>query len=395
MIYFSTAALTILLVGIFTSKQLIEVGQLLFFIACLKCLYDSFKSKSLALPKSAYWLLAFIGIALLSIIVNDDIISRPSINRARLKYPLLGVLGIYFFRYWIEKSNDLTKKWVLNLFFISVIVSSIYGIVTFFTHDLRRINGLIYTMKQGYGSAMFLILLLGLIIHRKHFQKWLNLKLCYTTFAITFIAMTMTFTRGAMLGFLCGVPVLLYFYRKRAALIFGSISLILVFTMGGYYLFGKKNTNIRFLVTKENTSDSNRKNIFKAALYAVKEKPLLGLGYYNFKPHVQRIREDYNLPPIRITEAHAHNNFLEIASGTGLIGLFAFVGWLTSWAIYSFKSYWGKALIIPFGVVFIISGMFELTIIDSHLSALIYIIYSISSSEFKPPSFLSSKESES
>src|SRR5690606_12890463 len=130
--------------------------------------------------------------------------------------------------------------------------------------DLRRINGLIYTMKQGYGSALFLILLLGLIVHKKHFQKWLNLKLCYVTFAVTFIAMTLTFTRGAMFGFLCGVPVLFYFYRKKAALIFGSISLILALTMGGYYLFGEKNTSIRFFVTKNNSSDSNRKNIWKA-----------------------------------------------------------------------------------------------------------------------------------
>lgn len=379
MIYLTTAALTILLIGIFTSKELIEVGQFLFFISSLKCLYDSFKNKTLALPKSAYWLLAFIVIALISIWVNDDIIQRASINRARLKYPLLGVLGIYFFRYWIKESSDQIKKWVLNLFLISVIVSSLYGIVTFFTEDLRRINGLIYTMKQGYGSAMFLILLLGLILHREKLKNILNLRLAALTFFITFVAMFMTYTRGAMLGFLCGVPVVLLFYKKKLAYTFGSMALILGLGMTSYYFFGSENSRLRFLTTKENNSDTNRINIWKASLYAIKERPLLGLGYYNFKPHVERIRKEYKLPEIRVNEPHAHNNFLEIASGTGLIGFFAFMGWLISWGITAFKTHWMRAFILPFGVVFVVSGMFETTIIDSHLSVLIYLSYSINS----------------
>lgn len=348
------------------------------FITCLKCLYDNFKNKTLSLPKSAYWLLGFILVALLSIIVNDDIIQRASLHRARLKYPLLGVLGIYFFRYWIPKSSDLTKKWVLNLFLISVCFSSLYGIITFYTKNLGRINGLIYTMKQGYGSVLFLILLLGVIVHKDYFKKWINLKLCYFTFFITFVAMTMTFTRGAMLGFLCGVPVLLYFYRKKVAMVFGTLCIALVFLLGGYYLYGKSNLDFRFLTTKVNDSDAERMRIWTSAIYAVKERPYLGLGYYNFKSQVHKIAEKHNLERIQVSQAHAHNNFLEIAADTGIIGLFFFLAWLITWASEAFRSTMGRALIIPFGVVFIISGMFELTIIDSHISALIYLVYSLS-----------------
>lgn len=386
MIYLSTLALIFLLVGLFTSKELIEVGQFLFFFVSLKCLFDNYKAKTLKLPKSAYWLIAFIFIALISIWINADIIPRPSINRAKLKYPLLGVLGIYFFRYWIKESSDKIKKIVINIFLVSVSFSSLYGIINYYIENQQRMNGLIFIMKQGYGSSLLLILLLGLLLNIKKFKHLYDFKLGLFTFIITFIAMFLTYTRGAMLGFLCSVPVLLYFYNKKVAYIFGSICLMLSLVMSGYYLLGKENTELRFLVTKENNSDSMRRSVWLSALYAIKERPIMGLGYNNFKHHMKRIKDEYNLPRKDFVDSHAHNNFLEIASGSGLVGLFIFMGWLITWAIESMKTYWGRALIAPFGIVFFISGQFEVTIIDSHLSALIYIIYSITSVLFNDSS---------
>ena len=383
MIHLFTAALIFLSVGIFTSQELIEVGQFLFFFTCLKGLFHSYQEKALKLPKSAYWLMAFIAVALISLWVNDDIIIRASINRAKLKYPLYGVLGIYFFRYWIREASDKAKKFFFNTLLIAISISSLYGIIDYYLENLKRVNGLIYTMKQGYGSALFLILLLGILLHKKYFERFYTLRLAQFTFIITFVAMFLTYTRGAMLGFLCGIPVLLYYYHKKTAYILGSICLVLSLTMTGYYLFGQQNTKLRFLVTKENNSDSMRRSVWLSALYAVKERPFFGLGYYNLKDHMERIKKDYDLPRQDLVDSHAHNNFLEIASGTGIIGLVFFLGWLISWARETSQTYFGKRLIIPFGLVFLITGMFEVTIADSHLAALIYLIYSLDASQNK------------
>lgn len=349
----------------------------------IKCIYDSYKQKTLSLPKSAYWLIAFIAIALISLWVNADDVQKMSNVRNKLKYPLFAVLGIYFFRYWIRESSDQIKKWVLNIFLASVLFSSIYGIATYYLNDLYRLNGLIYTSKQAYGSLYFLAIMFGILLHYKKFKNILSPRFAILTFLVCLVAMIMTYARGAVLGLLISMPISLFFYRKKIAYMMGATSVALAIIMGGYYFLGKTDTNFRFLITKTNNSDSMRKSIWLTSLIAIKERPLLGWGYFNFKHQVERIKNQYDLPRKDFVDSHSHNNFLEIAAGTGLIGLFAFLGWFISWGLEAFKSPWGKTLIIPFWVSFFVTSQVDMTIIDYHLSALIYFIYSISCVQFK------------
>ena len=65
-----------------------------------------------------------------------------------------------------------------------------------------------------------------------------------------------------------------------------------------------------------------RSHIWQANLAMIRERPLLGWGYGNYKkfrdPYYQRY-------PEADTTAHAHNNFLQIGVEGGLLGLGAFV----------------------------------------------------------------------
>lgn len=383
MIYLSTSALILLLIGIFTSKELIEVGQLLFFISSLKIIYDAFKQKQLALPKSAYWLIAFILIALISILVNDDVIPRASINRAKLKQPLFGVLGIYFFRYWIKESSDVIKKWTLNFFLASVCISAVHGIFTYFVDNQQRMNGLIYTSKYAYASSFFLILLFTILLHREKFKNILFLPLAYIAFFLNFVAMTLTFSRAPMFCFLCAIPIALYFVRKKMAVMMGLVALILSLTAVSYYFLGKQNTEMRFLITKQNISDFQRVSVWQSAVIAIKERPITGWGYSNFKTQMERIKNQYDLGEKNFVDSHSHNNLLEVAAGTGLIGLFIFCGWLVSWIFETFKNPNLRPFLVPFGAVFLVTGQVEVTIIDSHLAVFIYLVYSLGSSYSK------------
>lgn len=381
MIYLSAAALSFLLIGIFASVSLVGLGQILLVIPLFKSIQENIRAKTLALPKSAYWLLGFILIAVISLVVNAEDIPRVSRNFTKLKYPLFGVVGIYFFRYWLKDSSDGVKKWVLNLFFISVIGVAIAGMVSFFMLDVSRIKGLTQTMRYGYGSAMFLSALLATLLYPARYP-WFNRHLATTAFILGFIGMTLTFTRGAMLGFLCSLPFIFYFYNKKIGLLVGSLSLVAALTWGGFYFFGKTNVEgSRFLISKDNRSDATRKSIFDSAVIAIKERPVLGWGYSNFHSQMLRIKTQYDLPHKEFYDSHAHNVFLEITAGTGVIGLFFFLGWLITWALESFKSPWGRAIIVPFGVVFVISGQFEVTF-DANTSTLIFLCYSLSSSLF-------------
>jgi O-antigen ligase len=71
-----------------------------------------------------------------------------------------------------------------------------------------------------------------------------------------------------------------------------------------------------------------RSQVWQANLDMVRERPLFGWGYGNYKkfrdPYYQRY-------PKADTTAHAHNNFLQIWVDTGLVGLGAFL--MLFWAM--------------------------------------------------------------
>lgn len=380
MIYLTSLALILYVSGVFINKEITHVGQVLLIIPILKCLWVSFKEKTLALPKSAYWLMGFIFVAFLSIWLNSDLIERPSKLWYSLRAPIFGVQLIYVFRYWFKNSSDLVKKCTLNGLFFFLNISSLYGIYRFITLDQIRLEGFIHIMKQGYGSALILSLIIPAIIHRKRIKPFFSSTFAAFTGIILFIALFLTYTRGAMLGLVCSMPLTIYFYKKKLGLYLCGVVFILLSGLGGYYLFGNKNTDIRFLITKNNHSDAQRRSVWLAGLYALKERPLQGWGYMNFENHMKSVKERFDLPEKKFSNTHTHNNFLEVAVGTGVFGLLAFLGWLIFWCRETLKGHsLVKIFTLPIITVFVIAGQFEL-MLDHRLSIIIFSFYSLASS---------------
>ncbi len=377
----TSASLFFLAAGILTSVTILSAYQILFTVALFYYTFQAYKDKDLKLPTSAYWLLAFSVIALLSTIINIDMIPKPSKNFGRIKYFLYGVGGIYVFRYWLKEASDKTKKIIANTFLVSVVVGGLYVVGYYIVvKDDPRGRPLTETMRYGYGSAMLLLTLLSAYLHKDKFKHLLKPNFLLAAIIIGFVGMFLTFTRGAFLAFLCGLPFVLYFYKKKMVLIGLAISFVIMGTMGAFYFLGTSTSrNFRMLSTKGYGSDQIRQSQWESAIYAIKEKPILGWGLSNFATQVERIKNTYNLGAKNYVDAHAHNVFLEIGAGTGLIGLLLFLGWLVTWAIECFKG--GeliRALIIPFGVAFTIGAQFEVTL-DANNASMIFMIYSISS----------------
>jgi O-antigen ligase len=190
-----------------------------------------------------------------------------------------------------------------------------------------------------------------------------------------------TYTRGGLLGFLCGIPVALYFYKPKWGFAMGGIAVLLLGALGSYYFFGSiasSKQGSRFLINKHNTSDQKRRAQWQAAVIAIKEKPILGYGFANFHSQVKRIKIENQLEVQKYNDAHAHNIFLEIAAGTGLVGLIVFLGWIVTWAWECFRA--GgltRAIIVPFGVVWVISSQFEVTL-DANNASMIFFVYALS-----------------
>jgi O-antigen ligase len=374
----TTAALFFLAAGIFTSVTILSAYQILFAIPCAYYTYLAIKHKEVNLPKSAWFLLAFAVVAAISIAVNFEHIPKPSKNIGRIKYFLFGLSGIFVFRVWLKEASEKTKKNLVSLFLVTLILAGIASLYNFFFSDTGRVRGLTGIMRYGYGSAMILLALLSAILHKKKTEKFLDRRIAIAAFILGLTGMYLSYTRGALLGFLCGLPFVLYYYRAKLGLYLGGIAVISVIGLGGMYLFGTGQYESRFLVNKNNPSDVIRRSQWKAAIIATQEKPVLGWGFSNYHSQLKRIKHQYDLDAKHFDDSHSHNLFLEVASGTGLIGFFIFIGWVLSWAYESFKARGlTRAMLIPFGVAFVVSSQFEVTF-DANNASMIFCLYALS-----------------
>lgn len=381
----TSASLFFLAAGILTSVTILSAYQILFAIPLCYYTYVAIQRKNIKLPKSAWFLLAFTVVALISLILNYDLIPKPTKNFGRLKYFLFGIGGIFVFRVWIKETTDQVKKILSNTFFLSIVIAGGFAINDYLHSEIGRANGLTDTMRYGYGSAMLLLTLLSAVLNRDKIKGWFDWRFALIAIVVGFGGMYLTYTRGALLGFLCGIPFVLYFFRPKVGIFFGLGAALIGLTLGYFYLYGnvQLNSGSRFLMSKNNSGDVIRRSQWQAAVIAIKEKPVFGYGLSNFHSQLKRIKQQYDLDRKDYDDAHSHNLFLEVTSGTGFIGLFFFVAWLVMWAIESFKaSGLVRSLVVPFGVAFVVSSQFEVTL-DANNASMIFFLYAMSSASKK------------
>lgn len=382
-----------LALAIFVSVSLISIYHLLTLIAFLLWLKQK-EFRFNTLPASAWALLAFVVIQLISTTINfSDIVDKPH-SIGIIKYPLIGLAALLIYQNPKWSQNELVKEYsriAFNLFLFTIILAFFYGLAKaysgwdFFKSNLdlivsespnTRLGGFTDIMRYGYGSAIVLLALLGLLLN---YKKWPNLNKNFlaVSFIIGFLGMFMSYTRGAMLGFLIGLPVGLYFLNRKLTLLIGTVSISMITIMITFSLTGGSNSS-RFLTNLNNTSDRVRISQYLSAIHALQERPLLGWGPQQLKHHVKEIKKKYKLEFPNYHE-HAHNVFLETAANTGIIGLIAFLAWIGLWLkeLFTIRNNFAKQMFLPVIVFILVAGQFEMLMM-AQTSTLIYFLYAIS-----------------
>jgi len=307
--------------------QQTALGLLLVFLA-----YSCWRNRGLPRTPLDRPLLLFLGALLLSTFFSPDVFTSLS------GYRKLWLLGAFLVTYrLVEKPQE-----VEQLVFLVVVVAALvaaYGIVQHFTGlDLARqllgkepdLDPFWFGRQEGFRTKglhpsgityahnlLFPLTFIGTLLSAPNLQwrRWFTL---LAGWGLMVFALLFSLTRGVWIAYMA-VLLLLGLIRRGKTLLGVAIGGVLL----GFFLFGA-GSGVRERAASVFDLEQNlgRSRIWQANLDMIKERPLLGWGYGNYKkfrdPYYQRY-------PEADTTAHAHNNFLQIWVDGGLLGVGAFV----------------------------------------------------------------------
>lgn len=359
--YMIYGSLMVLALGLLTSMTLLSLSHILMLVPAL---YFLPKADYRSFPKSAWALLAMAIVIILSVLGNQDIAGNGYKPILKAKYFLFGFLSIAPLSWYFKNHYDEKKvSWLLYAFCVATTLATLSGLCgTFFGYNPilmktavvgGRYGGLFgMVLNYAHNMSYFLIIIAGLLLYRGEIKNLINKKFLVAVFIINLVGLYFSYTRGAWIAFLLGVP---FFFFKNNKKLFISVILGAAL-LGGIAYFASGGAMYR----KDN--DQTRVIQWKAATYAFLERPVLGYGYLNFENKVIDIKKRYNLGNLDFA-SHAHNNFFEMLGTTGALGFVTFVLWLGVW----FKEMLSRndlvsRIGVPFIIAFIISGLTQSTI---------------------------------
>jgi putative inorganic carbon (HCO3(-)) transporter len=140
----------------------------------------------------------------------------------------------------------------------------------------------------------------------------------YGALAIILVALGLTFTRGAWIGGVVGLAVLLLERRARVVLLIVALAVLLAAP-------GAVADRAATSTDTSRAEISHRFDYWQGALLVANQHPLFGVGINNFQYAFARLRV---AETAQRTAIHAHNIVLVLLSETGIVGLMVFGSYL-------------------------------------------------------------------
>jgi len=258
--------------------------------------------------------------------------------------------------FFLEKKEFIWK--VLRLSYLTAVIASVYGILQYHGTELiwpKVLNPFGGRCVSTFGNPNFLSPFLILVIPLTFGEYLLNEKirlrifyLCLTL--ILFWALICTLTRSSWLGLFIGFVYLLFnlIFHEREIIQKNRFWLILIFLLFFLFLISSPQSKVggyNPTVIERLTEIKEAKKVIYGPLHQrfliwscawdmVKEQPLLGKGWGTFELFYPFYQGKYLVERwsnLRTHANNAHNEVLEIASQTGLVGLGIFF-WL--WLVF-------------------------------------------------------------
>ena len=267
---------------------------------------------------------AFLVVAAIGVIMGVDF-------KHNLKgYMTLGWISIFFLTVNNVKDETQFKKLVRILILITTIAGAyaifqhftridFFGNVKYLEKSFARSPGF-FNSPQTFGNYILLVLpvVFGLSFHsnNRREKRWLQLSGLIVLTAIIF-----SYTRGVWLGLIGGLIFMAILRSKKFLL-----SVLTAIVVGCLLLTFIPSSKLTRRVVGTLTSErpvGDRIYFWEGSLKIIRDYPITGLGWEGFG----LVYPEYKPAEGRQLVSNAHNNFIDMAVDSGLLGLGIFI-WL-------------------------------------------------------------------
>lgn len=321
-------------------------GWLLFVLAIIACIGEPSLRKLLLQPVmlAAYGLIVWVALGLWW---NAGNIESPWTDFAEMRW-VLSLFGLTVACAAVVPSAKIEKYfWVLTG--VAVLVS-LYSISQYWTGEdwLRGSRSPLLLIEETRGTEFLRYRPYGLfkmtLTYACSYAMFGMIPFCLSFYyprrrtfwllqaaaAVIFLSVIMTFSRGVWISLGCGLLLVTWFLWRKS-LVWAPVVLG---ALVGLALISSPALRARVSSVTDSTNESNseRVNLWRANLLMLKKHPFLGVGYEkNGPPTVGAYYRELGITST--FESHAHNNYLNFLSGTGLPG-FLFYMWFILGALW-------------------------------------------------------------
>ncbi|MFQ5867885.1 MAG: O-antigen ligase family protein, partial [bacterium] len=278
-----------------------------------------FARNPLSIPIGAFLIAAAIGV-----------IMAVDFKHSLKGYMTLGWISIFFLT--VNNVKDVNQfKRLIRILILITIIAGAYGIFQHFTRidffgNVKHLHGSLarstgfFDAPLTFGNYILLVLpvVIGLSSYSKtrREKRWLQL-----SSLIIFTAIVFTYGRGIWLGLIGGLVFMAILRSKRLLL-----CVVTGIVIGSIFLAIFPSSKLTRRVTgtfKSKRSFGDRIYFLAGSMRIIRDYPITGLGWEGFRI----IYPKYKPAEGRQLACHAHNNFLDVAVDSGLLGLGIFI-WL-------------------------------------------------------------------
>lgn len=293
--------------------------------------------------------------------------------------PLKKLLQFLVFFWVVNNVRDVKLRDNLILIVIGMgCLAALNGFYQAWTQEIslkNRIDGTLSTYMTFAGLLMIVgLFALGRYLFRLNKEGWV-----LTAFVFMTVCLLLTLTRQAWFGWVIGSTILLFCWKR---LFVFAIPIVVILVL--FFPPAPVKNRIQSMVNLEDASLQIRMSLWRGGWEIFKDYPVTGCGF----KCVDVVHRQYPDPGKYLGRFKGlHNNLLQLAVDTGVLGLGA---WLSIWmgffmALWKKNSAMGKGhpdrwiVMASVGAVagFLAGGLFEVNFYDSEVVTLLYFVMAL------------------